>query len=71
MALFNAYPRQMEAIRVYQVYCIKCKKKIYSDNGESRYDFIQRLRRLGWDINQESPSKYQVFCPDCRSKEQF
>lgn len=65
MALFKNYPGQMEAVRLYQIYCVKCKKKIFSNPGESRYDVIQRLKNEGWHINSDYPEKFQVFCPKC------
>lgn len=71
MALFVAYPGQMEVVRLYRIYCVDCKKTIYSNPGESRYDVIQRLQKAGWQIHSESPSKFQVLCPKCKLKHEI
>lgn len=65
--LFQPSYKQMEAVRVYRVFCNHCNMKAYSLEGEVRYDFIDRLTKAGWKV----PTNYSndlVLCPDCLSK---
>lgn len=66
MGLFTVYPDQMQPIKCYKIYCIKCGKIKYSHNGECRYDYIKRLQKEGWVISMNNPSKSPVICPDCK-----
>lgn len=65
--LFIPSYRQLEAIKIYRIFCNNCKSKVYATEGEMRFDFIERLKEEGWKI----PNHYmtdRVLCPKCQQE---